>query len=99
MGAAGLSGRRTERNRILQQANKRVAVPMMHGSGRLGYLDGGTFDALELPYAGNALSMVILLPRKPDGLAEFEAGLSAKGLTDSLAGLRPRRVDVAIDGG
>ena len=40
--------------------------------------------------------MVVLLPKRVDGLTEFEGGLSAKGLADWLARLRPRQVDVAL---
>ena len=73
-----------------------VRVPMMHQTRRFHYLDGGTFRALELPYAGKTLSMVVLLPKAVDGLAEFEGGLSAKGLVGRLVGLRPRMVEVAL---
>jgi serpin B len=76
--------------------DKRVGVPMMHRTGRLNYLDGGDFQALELPYAGNDLAMVVLLPKKVDGLDEFERSLTAGSLADRLAKLRPRRVEVAL---
>jgi serpin B len=76
--------------------DKHVRVPMMHRTGRLGYLDGGDFQALELPYAGDDLAMVVLLPKKADGLAEFEDSLTAERLSAWLAKLRPHRVDVAL---
>jgi serpin B len=38
----------------------------------------------------------VLLPKAVDGLTEFEGGLSAKGLADWLAGLRPCQVDVSL---
>jgi serpin B len=76
--------------------DKRVPVPMMHRTGRLGYLDGGDFQALELPYAGDALTMIVLLPKKVDGLAAFEESLTAERLSAWLAGLRPHRVDIAL---
>jgi serpin B len=76
--------------------DKRIPVPMMHTTGRFGYLDGGDFQALELPYAGNDLAMVVLLPRKTDGLADFEASLTTERLSAWLARLRPHRVDVAL---
>ena len=76
--------------------DKRIPVPMMRRVGRLGYLDGGGFQALALPYAGDALSMVVLLPKETGGLAEFERSLTAEALSDWLAKLRPHRVDVAL---
>jgi serpin B len=76
--------------------DKVVPLPMMHRTGRLSYFDGGDFQALELPYAGNDLAMVVLLPRKAEGLAEFERSLTAGSLAETLAKLRPRRVEVAL---
>jgi serpin B len=76
--------------------DKRVPVSMMHRIGRLNYLDGGDFHALELPYAGNDLSMVIVLPKKVDGLARLEESLTSEKLSASLAKLGPRRVEVAL---
>jgi serpin B len=76
--------------------DKVVPLPMMHRTGRLNYFEGDGFQALELPYAGGDLSMVVLLPRKVDGLAEFEQSLTAGSLAASLLGLRPHRVEVAL---
>ena len=42
----------------------------MSQTGRFKYLDGSTFQALEMPYAGKDLAMVVFLPRKAHGLAE-----------------------------
>jgi serpin B len=76
--------------------DERVHVPMMHRAGHFKYLDGAGFRALELPYAGDAISMVVLLPESVDGLATFEGQLSAKRLAGWLARLRRHRVDVAL---
>jgi serpin B len=56
----------------------------MHQSGTFKYLKGDGFRALELPYTGNELSMVLLLPEKVDGLAEFEKTLTEAKLTQWL---------------
>ena len=58
----------------------RVRVPMMHRTGRLGYAERDGFQALELPYKGDALAMLVLLPRTTDGLAVLEGTLSLDGL-------------------
>src|SRR5262249_43578906 len=56
---------------------RKVQVPMMHQTTPCGYLDGGTFQALALPYQRGDLAMVVLLPKQVDGLAEFEKTLTA----------------------
>ncbi len=53
-------------------ATRSVTAPAMHLTGNFKYLDGGSFQALELPYLGYDLSMVVFLPKEPDGLAGFE---------------------------
>ena len=77
---------------------KSVPAPLMHLTDRLGYLDSEAdgLQALELPYAGDALSMVILLPKRRDGMAALESKLSAPGLEDWLAKLSRSPVEVAL---
>ena len=53
----------------------------MHRTGGYQYLDGGSFQAIELPYQGNDLSMVILLPKQIDGLAALERSFTAAALS------------------
>jgi serpin B len=47
-------------------------VSMMHQRGGYLYYEGGDFRALDLPYKSRQLSMLVVLPRKPDGLASLE---------------------------
>jgi serpin B len=77
-------------------AGQKIKVPLMHRTGDYHYLDGGTFQALELPYVGNDLSMVVLLPRQRDGLADLEKTLSAARLAEWLPRLQKRQVAVAL---
>jgi serpin B len=75
-----------------------VPVPMMHVTSEFGYLDDttGGLQILSLPYAGKTLSMVVLLPRKTDGLANLEASLTSSKLGGWLTKLSNQRVDVAM---
>jgi serpin B len=77
-------------------ADKQVKAPLMHQKGHFNYLEGAAFQALELPYLGKELSMVVLLPKKKDGLAALEKGLSVAGLGSTLRGLRPTEVVVTL---
>ena len=75
-----------------------VTVPTMRVQARLRYLRGDGFQAVELPYAGARLGMVIVLPDGPDGPdGSLLAGQAARGgLGGVLAGLTPRRVSLAL---
>jgi serpin B len=76
-------------------ANK-VMAPMMHQSVWFKYFDADGLQALEMPYAGKELSMVVLLPKKADGLAELEKTLSVDTLAVWLGKLREQEVVVTL---
>jgi serpin B len=77
-------------------AGKEVKAPLMHQTADFRFLDGGSFQALELPYKGKQLSMVVLLPKKVDGLAELEKNLTAARLTQWLGKLHEQEVIVTL---
>jgi len=75
---------------------KKVAAPLMHRAAKFGYFEGDGLQALELPYQGDRLAMVVLLPTAKDGLAALEAALSAEKVTEWLGKLHRREVRVAL---
>lgn len=74
----------------------KVSVPMMNQKERFKYMETEDFQALELPYVDNELSMVIFLPKRTDGLADFEKTLTAEKLSERLNKLNKREVIVSI---
>jgi serpin B len=56
--------------------NGQVKVPMMTRHGKYRYAGNKDLQALELSYLGNGLSMLLILPREKDGLANLEGGLT-----------------------
>jgi len=78
-------------------AGQKVQAPLMNRTGYFGYYDGGQWKALEMPYKGNELAMVILLPAQVDGLPQMEKDLAAgKVLGDLAANLKTRQVRVTV---
>jgi serpin B len=77
-------------------ADKKAAAPLMNQRGDFSYFDGGTFQALELPYAGKNLSMVVLLPKKIDGLGDLEKHLTADKLGGWVGKLHMQEVIVSL---
>jgi serpin B len=64
-----------------------VTVPMMKQTESLGYAAGQGYQAVELPYDGHELSMVLLVP-EPGEFGAFEDSLDAArvaGILDDLA--------------
>jgi serpin B len=56
-------------------------VPMMHRKGGYyHYYQGDGFQALDMPYEGWELSMLIVLPTKTDGLTALETRFASEGL-------------------
>ncbi len=56
--------------------NEIIKVPMMSQESKFKFKDFGNFSAIDLPYEGNDLSMIVFLPKKIDGLAELERNLT-----------------------
>ena len=75
---------------------EKVVVPMMHQMRKFGYATDGELSLLELPYVGEDLSMVVLLPKEVDGLARLEQSLTAENLERWLAQLHLQPVRVAL---
>ena len=72
-----------------------VTVPMMRQTESFGYAEGDGYQAVELPYDGNELSMVILLPQ--DGQFDtFEASLDLPKLNGILGALEYRQVSLTM---
>jgi serpin B len=69
---------------------------MMHQSSRLPYHESDEAQVLGLPYEGDHLSMIVVLPKARYGLAKVEAGLSAKQLKQWAEDMEKQKVEVAL---
>jgi serpin B len=72
-----------------------VTVPMMRQTESFGYTDGEGFQAVELPYDGGELSMVILIP-EAGRFQAFEEALDAERVDDIIDGLQVAHVTLAM---
>jgi len=73
----------------------KVTVPMMQQTESLRYAEGPGYQAVELPYDGQQLAMVILLPGAGQ-LAAFEGSLNAEQVEAIVRGLAPRQVALTM---
>jgi serpin B len=79
----------------LLDGNK-VDVPMMSQTADFNYIQTNSFQGLELPYVNDELSMIILLPKKLNGLPELEKTLSTENFSKWLNEMRKREVIVFV---
>ena len=73
-----------------------IKAPMMTQQHRFRYGEREGLQFIELPYAGKELSMIVLLPRRVEGLAELEQALTPEGLADWTGGLQEQEVVVFL---
>jgi serine protease inhibitor len=73
-----------------------VETPLMHQKQTCGYAEFEGLQVLELPYVGDALSMVVLLPKEVDGIAELEHDLTAENLEKWTTQLRKQEVSIFL---
>jgi serpin B len=72
-----------------------VNVPMMRKTARFGYAKREGFSAVSLPYAGDDLQFLILLPDEVNGLRALEAKLTADVLAECTK-LKAQDVDLHL---
>src|SRR5262249_5200702 len=70
-------------------ATKDVMAPLMSSLSTFGYMEDDRVQVLSMPYIGQSrisreVSMIAILPKKPDGLGEIERSLTV-GQLDSWA--------------
>jgi serpin B len=87
---------RTADSEFTVSSDVKTHVPMMYQKGKFGYgkINGAQF--LELPYAGKALSMFIILPEEREGLSGIENQLTMKNLDSWLSRLSEQDIDVYL---
>jgi serpin B len=72
-----------------------VSVPMMHQTESFAYTEGSDYQAVELPYDGSELSMLILLPQSGQ-FASFEGSLDAGKVDEIIKSLGTTKVALTM---
>ena len=74
----------------------RVQAPLMHQREAVRYLQAAGYQAVDLAYRGDDLSMLLLLPDQQDGLRDLEKTLSARMLHDCVEQMGVREVELFL---
>jgi serpin B len=89
----------TRQEQFYVSPTKNVTVDMMKKESDYPYVDlTAELDAkaVSLPYKGNRLSMIVILPNKPDGLAELEKRLQTYKISDIPPRMRTRKISLSM---
>lgn len=87
---------RTKPEPFQVSSEEKIDTPLMnqHGAFLTGLVDG--VHLVELPYVGLRQSMVVLMPEKQDGFAEFEAKLTAENVRKWTERMSAEELDLAL---
>jgi serpin B len=88
--------KRTRPRKFFLTPKNKVKVETMYQKSKFRYGTAPGLQILEMDYQGGDLSMVLVLPRKKDGLSTLEKKLGAKEIESWLAALRKRKVHVYL---
>lgn len=77
-------------------AGRQVQAQLMHRVDEVKYLENHHFQAVELPYKGRELAMLVLLPREKGGCGDLEKRLNAASLTRTLTQMKQQNVEIFL---
>ena len=75
---------------------KTIKTPLMTRTSNAGYVEFDGYRLLDLPYAGEELSLLAILPDEANGLPAIEKTLNVEWLAKRVAGLKKRSVQIAL---
>lgn len=75
---------------------RQADVPLMHHFDEVRYMENTDFQAVELPYRGGGLSMVVLLPRRVDGCGQLQDRLAPPLLSGALRQMKHQKVEIFL---
>jgi len=87
---------RTRPDKFYAPPNTTLTVPFMHKVDQFDYGENEQLQILSLPYPGQQLQMVLLLPRSRDGIGPLESSLTSASLAAWTSGMRIQPVKVAL---
>ncbi|WP_423226496.1 serpin family protein [Candidatus Amarolinea aalborgensis] len=94
--ASQFDPRRTQDAPFWLTASDSITALLMQQMGRFWYAEVDGVQALQLPYAGDAVSMIVFLPAKEKGLAAFDAAFTVERLKRWTADMEEREVMVLL---
>ena len=86
----------TKERPFIISSEEKVQVETMHLKDEFKYWGDENLQVLELPYKGEDLSMMVLLPKDIDGLGELEKQLTVDNINTWTKNLRKQKVEILL---
>jgi len=86
--------KRTEKMDFYVSSDKVIKVDMMYVKEEFPYYETSDFQAIELPYEGNDLFMLVILPWEISGLSKVEENLNAEMINKIINSMKTEEVHV-----
>jgi serpin B len=90
------SDKQTTKEDFHSGASKTIKADIMHAVATINLMETDTLQLAELPYEQHELSMLVLLPRKVDGLNDLEKQASAANLEQWIGKMKPYQVSLSM---
>jgi serpin B len=87
---------KTEDAPFYLESGKNSTARLMHQSGTFGFADLDSLFLLQMPYTGNDLSMLVILPKKINGLSSIEAWLNPEQLNTWTTRIQETRIEAYL---
>ena len=84
----------TREDKFWLTSDTSITVPLMYQKGNFRFAKNESMQLLELPYAGNNLSMIVLLPNEVEGLPALETILTKESVASWLKLFKKRELRV-----
>ena len=87
---------KTRPSTFTKEGGSTVMADFMEATAEFDYAAYDGYQVLRMPYEGDRLSMLVVLPDEPDGLGHLADGLSDVALEGWIAGMEHREVRVVM---
>ncbi len=88
--------KKTKNNNFLIDGKNNVSVPFMNIVEKYRYLENDYFQLIDIPYKNRSASMIILLPKKKDGIAGIEKFMNWKQIEELTNSMIFERINLNL---
>lgn len=86
----------TKNENFIVSSDDKVKASMMHIKENFNYYEDANLQMIKLPYKGDEISMLVILPNKIDGLNEIESRFTSDTFNALLLKMQECKVDVSF---